>query len=90
MNGRPKEPVSLDGILRALENETAKLDSLQSLCLVVAEGSDTFSDAVMTGSVFAIMNSVEATKDRLADVADQVRVLEREGGKSPASVPSSF
>jgi hypothetical protein len=53
------QPVTIDGALQALEAETVKLDSLQSLCGVVAEAADIMSGHAMTGAVFAIMNNVE-------------------------------
>ena len=75
------ETVALDAILRALESEAAKLDSLQSLCGVVAEAPGTFSDHVVTGSMFAIMNNVEGIKDRLGDIVLQLMALQRKRGQ---------
>jgi hypothetical protein len=73
------KPVTIEGALRALESETAKLDSLQSLCGGVAEGSDIMSGHAMTGAVLAIMNNVEAIKDKLGEVASQLMTLRHEG-----------
>lgn len=79
MNNSNSETVTVDGILRALETETAKLDSLQSLCGVVAESAGTFNEHALTGSVFAIMNSVEASKKRLSCIVHQLMALQRAG-----------
>jgi hypothetical protein len=75
------ESVTIEGVLRAVERETVKLDSLQSLCAVVAEATDIMSGPAMTGALFAIMNSVEATKDKLAEAVHQLMTLRREGGE---------
>ena len=74
------QTVTLDSAMSALETEVAKLDSLQSLCAVVAEGAGIMSDHAMTGAVFAIMNSVEAIKDRIGDdIVHQLMALRRGG-----------
>jgi hypothetical protein len=73
------QPVTIEGALQALETETAKLDSLQSLCGVVAETTDLVSPAALCGSVFAIMNNVESIKHRLADVVHQLMTLQKGG-----------
>jgi hypothetical protein len=76
------QPITIDGVLHSLEGEAAKLDSLQSLCGVVAEAAGTVSEHATTGAVFAIMNNVEAIKNNLAGIADQIMKLRREGGGS--------
>jgi hypothetical protein len=79
MTCQSSNPVTVTGILRGLESEVAKLDSLQSLCSVVAEAAGTVSDHATTGAVFAIMNSVEAIKDRIGEALHQIMALERQG-----------
>jgi hypothetical protein len=74
------QPVTIEGALQALETETAKLDSLQSLCAVVAEAAGTVSEHATTGAVFAIMNNVESIKHKLADVVHQLMTLQKKGG----------
>jgi hypothetical protein len=76
------QPVTIDSALQALETETVKLDSLQSLCGVVAEAADIMSGHAMTGAVFAIMNNVEGVKHSLADVVHQLMTLKKNGGVS--------
>ena len=80
MTEAPK-PGTVEGILAALETETAKLDSLQSLCGVVAETTSIVSEAALTGTLFGIMNNVEAVKDRLSGIVHQVMELQRSGGR---------
>jgi hypothetical protein len=77
--------ITIEGVLHALESETAKLDSLQSLCAVVAEGPDIMSGHAMTGAVFAIMNSVEAIKDKLGEVVSQLMIVQREVASNEAA-----
>jgi hypothetical protein len=75
------QPVTIESALQALETETAKLDSLQSLCGVVAEAAGTVSEHATIGAVLAIMNNVESIKDRLGDVGHQLMTLRKEGAR---------
>jgi hypothetical protein len=74
------QPITMEGALQALESETAQLDSLQSLCGVVAEAAGTVSEHATTGAVLAIRNNVEGIKDRLSDVVHQLMTLQKKGG----------